>query len=248
MKFILLMICSSGLVSSVAQEDAFRQANVYYEDEKYTRAISIYDSLLQEGHENFAVYYNLGNSHLALQEHALAILNYERAARYHTDEAWHDNMAQARAMIEEPIPEFSEFFLLKWWHGLLNAVGTNGYGIMALLCFVLGFIGHYLIWKHSLYTEWMWAARTLLILGGVSLVLAYAAYHSELNRTFAVVLSDSAALYEASDERSQKLRTISPGIKVRVLDSIGNWNKVSLPDKDMGWMQSEWIEMIDNSR
>lgn len=239
--YILLMCL--GLYQLNGQEDALRRANLLYEDEQYQGAVAVYDSLMNEGDKSFALFYNQGNAYLALRQVDQAILNYERALLIDETEALRHNLNEARTLIAEPIPEFSDFFLYVWWKGLLTALGANGYAILALLTFVLGLILLFRMWNGGIMLP-SWVGYAILLIAMVFLALSFAAGEQARSESYAVVMISPKELYESPDERSEKLRNVSPGIKVQIIDRIGEWRKVSLPDKDVGWMHKDWISVI----
>jgi hypothetical protein len=51
-------------------------------------------------------------------------------------------------------------------------------------------------------------------------------------------------MLEASDERSEMIRELSAGNKVRGVDQIGEWVKAELPDRDIGWVNESNIARI----
>ena len=51
-------------------------------------------------------------------------------------------------------------------------------------------------------------------------------------------------LKEGPDLRSETKLTLQPGEKVLIIDSIGEWNKVSLSNKQLGWIADSGITKI----
>lgn len=70
------LMCS---ISLMAQESAFKEAEVAYKQENYNKAIELYEELLKNNGESYQIYYNLGNAYYKTNKIAPAILNYERA-------------------------------------------------------------------------------------------------------------------------------------------------------------------------
>ena len=87
----------------------------------------------------------------------------------------------------------------------------------------------------------MWTS--LLGLSLLSLFISFQARHLDKNRMEAIVVEDTS-LHEGSDERSDVVRGVSEGIKVRVVDQIEEWQKVELPDKEVGWIKSDDLGVL----
>ena len=46
------------------------------------------------------------------------------------------------------------------------------------------------------------------------------------------------------DNRSDEIENLSAGVKVKILDTIDDWYKVSLVNKEQGWIKVEAVELI----
>lgn len=228
-----------------AQEEAFNRANFLYEKEAYPGTIRILDSLYQAGYSSFPLYYNLGNAYLGNKEIGKAILFYERALQIKNTDALENNLAQANMLVNEPIPTFSDFFLVAWWYGILESIGSNGFAVIAVLCLLLGVIILYVKWLKGTARFSAWHGFISLGLSLILLMLSWAAYVHDRDLSFGVVMKEQAVLYESSDNRSNELRMLSEGIKVKVLDELqSGWIKVQLPDKDVGWVSSGEVVLL----
>ena len=60
-------------------EEVFLKANQAYKEGRFETAVDGYNQLIQSGHGNGHVYYNLGNAYIRSGQLGEAILNYERA-------------------------------------------------------------------------------------------------------------------------------------------------------------------------
>ena len=61
-KILLLLIFAVTVAK--AQDKEFALAGEYYQNGEYTKAIEVYDSILNSGSESWELYYNLGNAWL----------------------------------------------------------------------------------------------------------------------------------------------------------------------------------------
>ena len=96
-------------LSALAQAptDLAQQAEEHYKSGAYTNAISAYTTLIGQGHQNAASYYNLGNAYYKNQQLGHALLNYERALRITPrDRDIRFNLAFVRSQTQEPPASF----------------------------------------------------------------------------------------------------------------------------------------------
>ena len=75
LKTIIILLISTSII---AENSLFEQANNEYRNQNYSIAISLYDSILNNGLESGELYYNLGNCYYKNQDWANAIWHYEK--------------------------------------------------------------------------------------------------------------------------------------------------------------------------
>ena len=86
------------------QEQAFMQANHYYNESRYDSALVIYKSIIDEGYTSVPLLYNMGNTYFKLKDYPMAILNYEKALKTDpTNEEVKENLSIANALITDKI-------------------------------------------------------------------------------------------------------------------------------------------------
>jgi len=89
-----------------------------------------------------------------------------------------------------------------------------------------------------------WSVTSVLIaLVALTSLLAYQRKVYSIGGQAAICMKDQK-LYEAPDDRSEELVDLGPGNKVYILDQIGDWYKVQLRDKDVGWVRMSDCQMI----
>ena len=77
---ILILMPRSVLLAQSSNVDMMVKANQLYENGKYIEATNLYQHLVDQGIQNSALHYNLGNAYFKLGQLGLAILNYKRAS------------------------------------------------------------------------------------------------------------------------------------------------------------------------
>lgn len=250
MKGIWIILLFSIACGADAQEVSvrFEEANTLYRNGDYQKAVTGYEDILKNGFENAAVYYNLGNTYFKLQNIPAAILNYERARRLspHDEDIVH-NLRLANLRVVDKIEPLPQLFLQEWWDALISMFSSDGWaraGIVALwIAVVAGAV--FIIGRSNL-------------LQGASLALTFGAFlvyvfsfvgmmhqrHYESNEQQAIVFSPTVSVKSAPDTQSMDLFVLHEGVKVELLDSVGDWRKIRLADGKIGWLQEGNIGVI----
>ena len=191
----------------------------------------------------------MGNAELKLNNYARAILNYEKALLLEEREDITNNLGLAKDRILDPIPEFDDFFLKKWWLGLLEFFGANGWLIVGFIFLCLAAYGFTKYIKDTSFrkTSTIVMSVAILIIGLFSIFLSIRAADLAEKSRHAIVLNEGSSMHEAADEKSAEVRLLSAGIKVKIIDQIGDWLKIRLPDKDVGWMPASGLGYIEDA-
>ena len=69
-------------------------------------------------------------------------------------------------------------------------------------------------------------------------------YQYEQNSNFAIVFAPNVYIKSAPDEQSTDLFILHEGIKVEIIDKVGEWQKLRLADGKVGWIKEEAAEGI----
>ena len=110
-RYMLVLCFLPATMAFAASDNLHQQARDAYSNGDYVQAISIYETMTQEG-ESDELYYNLGNAYYKNNQIGKAILNYERALRLnpsYDDAAF--NLQLANEKIQDKIEPIERFFL-----------------------------------------------------------------------------------------------------------------------------------------
>lgn len=241
--FLLLMI---GCVALELQgQSLWVEANGAYKNEDYTTAIASYEQLLKEGQHSNVLYYNLGNSYYKNEQLGLAILNYEKGLLLAPgDKDLSHNLLVARTKVETQLDPIPEFFLDRWWRSIILAMSSLGWSILGLSLLAGGCMG-LMLWRIGqtrLQKKWgLLIGGSLVVISLFVLWIAQSRKDFELDSGYAVVITEKIDLKSGADDKSTTIFQLTEGVKVKVLDKIGNWNKVQLADGELGWLQENTL-------
>lgn len=241
---LCLALYSIGAADEIALR--FEQANQLYRNGEFGKAAELYEQILSHEFESPELYYNLGNAYFKLNNVPAAILNYERAKRlapHDEDVDYNLRLAQLRVIDKiEPLPKL---FFVEWWYSLVNTVSTDRWAVIGILSLwlvaisaILFILGRALLRQVAVITATI--AAIICILSLVCALQRNAIEHEQSG----IVFSSSVPVKSAPDRQSTDLFILHEGVKVEVLDHVGNWGKIRLADGKLGWLPLETIELI----
>ena len=235
-----LFFLMTQVVQATTTSALFQKANTLYEQENYIEAAEQYEQLVDQQFHSRDVYYNLGNCYYRLENFGRAVLNYERAlllAPRNADVLY--NLDLANAQLQDDFGKLPPFFLAAWWNSLRGLMGAGTWAILGLIFLWLG-IGGLALWRFSAERQ---RRKQGFLVGLIALIfcllpfsLSLSRMDWEKNNDYAILLESKVSLKSAPDEDAPQLLFIHAGLKVKVIDGIGDWVKVLLTNGEQGWL------------
>jgi tetratricopeptide (TPR) repeat protein len=250
MKSILLWFMLFLPLSAVAQEASlqFDQANQLYRNGDYRGAAALYEQIQKNGYEHPALFFNLGNAHFKLNEIPSALVWYERAKRLApNDEDIAYNIRIANLRVVDKIEPLPQIFFARWWNSfsvLLSADGWAMFGAIFLWC--AAFAGMIFLYFRSMLIQRLALLIAVLcvVTSAVGFVTMSEQQHRERAESTAIVVAPSVSVKSAPDAQSVDLFVLHEGVKVDLLDAVGDWRKVRLADGKIGWLAAGAVQTI----
>lgn len=231
-----------------SNNEEFAQANSFYQKGDFEKAKEIYEKLVNRGIRDERLFFNLGNTYYRLSEFHLAILYYERAkilCPFDEDINFNLQIANLRVVDKfEPVPKF---FLTQWWENLRDRFNSSQWAIVSIVSIWLSAIAYFLflIVRTALGKKITFLLGSILILLFLfASLLSYSRYKFENTHNFAIVFSTNAYIKSSPEENATDLFILHQGTKVQLIDQVGNWLKIRLPNGNIGWIKREEIEVI----
>lgn len=240
MRWLIVILGSLGALSGpvAAQPDSlekqFEAATAAYEQGQYAEAEETYRALLDAGVANGALYYNLGNAYVRLDQLGPAIRYYEKARRLRpNDPRVQHNLEQAQrraGVYPSRLPPRGLQGVVQGWSPLaLFLAGGLLLGSGGVVAVVWARPGRLDALRHPL----VWGP----VLGG--LLLAFGgmgtSYLQSLDER-AVVVADQTSLYAVPGEEGAPDTTLAEGTLVEVRTRRPEWIEVRLGDGPTGWV------------
>lgn len=244
--FIILFVIPFALFGST-NEELFKSANDAYANKKYADAINLYEQVIDGGFASAELYFNLGNAYYKTDNIAFSILNYERADKLSDDPDIDHNLGIARLKTIDKVSSVEQIFLINWLDSIRDTQNSSGWSYWTLLLFWIMFA-----FLALLVFSRKTAIKRLSLLGIVaSLILfvgtfyfAYSTHEREYVKEFAILTTPSAYVKSSPDSQSQDLFILHEGVKMEVLDRVGNWNKIRLDNGEIGWIDKSSFRPI----
>jgi tetratricopeptide (TPR) repeat protein len=215
-------------------------ANDYYAKTQYRQAAEIYQTLIDEGHKNGYLFYNLGNSFLRLGKLGPSILNYIRAKQFlPRDESLDANMRIAILKTEDQLelPSTNALGSLFFW---VNSFTLNEqlvlFGITNLIFWLV--LGIWMVRKTALLNLTKKAMMGILLISIISVGVKIT-LESEI--TIGVILANKVEIKSARGANNVTLFQLHEGSVVSIIDSQNDWYHIQLNDGKKGWAQKDLI-------
>ena len=246
---LTIVILLGGLISAYnteAQKDTwvenFFVANQAYKENRFQDAVDGYKQIIESGHKNGHLYYNLGNAYFRMNELGRAILYYERAQfLIPRDVDLNFNLRYAGDQTQDAVPKAQGFMSITFFW--LSSLTLNelfwGFVILNIL-----FWGILII---RLFVRYEWTYYIILVLmivwliAGTSFGLKWYQVKTD-NR--AVILEPEVGVMAGPDSQDTLLFKLHAGTIVNHERSEDDWSLIRLSDKKRGWVISKKIEKI----
>ncbi|MBP7821702.1 MAG: tetratricopeptide repeat protein [Saprospiraceae bacterium] len=246
--FLCLFAFNSAVGKDSSVDELFKVANDEMMRKDYAQAIASYETLLNEKKiNNVAVYYNLGVAHYYQKNIAKSILYYEKALSLAPrNKDIKNNLEVTRTLIATDIPTAEAPYVIQLWFYLRR---NTSIAIAAILQILLIWSGTYFMFK------WIWSQQKIekkrslsyallsYLASFILLIWCFYINHYSATHPTAIVMKE-CSLRHAADSDSEAVVDISEGIKVVLLDRIGDWYKVTLPNGEQGWIESSQVAKI----
>ena len=231
-----------------AQNALLEKGNQEYTDQKFNEAIATYEELLNTGLESAELYFNLGNAYYKAGKITPAILNYERAKRLApNDTDIQFNLDLANQHVVDAIEELPQVFFVRWWNDSIKAHPTDYWGTISLISFFifLGLLGLYVFSSNGrLRRLGFWLGILVLVVSAFTFGFAKKQKASLEKHNFAIITQPSVTVKSSPSESGTNIFLIHEGLKVQIIDQLGNWLEIKLADGNQGWLPAETIEKI----
>ena len=246
---MLLLPFAADASNDVYVDSLWNKANQSYMEGRWADAVSDYEKISGMGLESASLYCNTGDAYFKDGNVSKAILFYERALKL--DPSYEDaryNLELLNGTIQDRIDAVPDFILKVWAKDICYVMNSDAWAVcfLVLLAVTLALALLFILGSTAA------GRRAGFFTGIVTLLLAIASLSFSIWQKNDYMSADDAIVMRPvtsvksspSSEASTDLFILHEGTKVKILDTVGNWNNVELADGRQGWMLSKDLEII----
>lgn len=230
-------------LGTVSGPELFLRANQAYEDGEYGRAIAFYRELLDRGHRNGHLHYNLGNAYLRDGQLGRAVAAYRRSlARLPRNQDVHANLDFARRSVRDaltppsPSPLISTLF---FWHFQMSR-RELAWAVVVLNALFWSLLALWLVRRGSEVLPWLIGGVLLFLLGSGGSLLV----HELWPQRIAVVLPPEIDARSGPGTDAVVRFKLHAGTELAVEDLSEQGVRIALPDGQRAWVERDQVEIV----
>ncbi len=236
---IILLLCFSSL-NAQYDKSTIEAANAAYEQGSWNNAIKEYTKVIDNGYQSIALHNNLGSSYYKSGDIPEAILYFEKGLKLDPfDKSLLHNLNIAQEQLDNGIVQIPEFIIMKAWKYFFTRASSNTWYVLGLLsAFLTVFAFGIWLLNASREKKKKGFFAGFLFLGLSILLFSFSVSQGKFqHRTkTAIVFDQDVDLKSAPEEANEAIMTLVPGTKLRIIDQIGEYNKVRLVNGQLGWV------------
>lgn len=252
-----VLLCLMTL-SAVSQQPARAEADCdslwisgveAYSEGKHQEALDAWTSIEKSGVESSELYCNIGDAYFRLNRTGYAILYFERALKLNpsNSDARH-NLAFANAGITDKFEQIPDFFVKKWASSVSRMFSSDVWAVLSVIFLAIAMAAVLLFLlggRSSLKKTGFSVGIAALLLFSVSLASSLGQKNSYFREDAAIVVEGACpAKSSPAETGASDLFVIHEGTRVKVLDTVGDWKNIEIPDGRRGWVEYKNIQII----
>ena len=242
---LLFLLFALGAAFPTDWPDRFKQANDLYRQGHYRESAPAYESLVSEGAQSVALFYNLGNAYFKQGQIGKAVLSYERALRF----APHDkeilgNLAYAREFVQDKVAGTEPSL---WARRLISLYERVTLNLLLASASWFYFLSILILCLIILRPGERASLRKWLILFSILLSVSLSCFGLKLfseRYSQAIIIAREVEVRYGPSAQETKAFLLHEGTKCAVREFSGGWALIWLPNDQGGWVPQESLEQI----
>lgn len=234
---LFTLLASFGFSQNL--EQTFEEGNKLYQDKEFRAALDKYQEVLDQGYESTALYYNIGNAYFKSNQVAKAILYYERALQLSPyDDDVKQNLKIAKEGTIDRFETVPQPLVRTAYLTILTALTPGSWGIVGVTCVLLFLAGTFMYLFTSIRRPGFVVGVAALLLGALSISLAFGHQTYLQNNRPAVITATSSYVKSGPSDKAEDVFILHEGTSAVVTEDYEGWKKIKLPDGKVGWIES----------
>ena len=243
----IVIIFYNSLSANDNPDMLFLKANNYIVNQKYDKAIKIYENIIESGFESSDLYYNLGNAYYRKDSFGMSIWAYLSALKLDPrNEDINYNLLIAQNHTKDRIEMPGTIFFVDKYRYIKSKITLYEIVLLgSIICLMYSFIFMGLRFKFFKSRFIMILNQAILIIFIFVIVITLDKYFQIKNNKVGVVISSEVDAYSGPEYgQNVIIFRINEGSIVNIEKTITNWIEVALKDGKKGWVLSKSIRMI----
>jgi len=247
---VAFLLLFTSIISAQNASSLFSEANNLYKEGKYQDALNLYKQIENQKSYSSELYYNIGNCYYKLNQVAPTIYNYEKSLALNPqNEDAQNNLIIAKRLTLDRIEKLPQTLfqkldkqLFQQFHYETWAIITIVLSIIASILFLLFYFSNIPSKKRLFFV----ASISCFLLLISTFLISFQQYNTTSNNIEAIIFSKETGVNNAPTINSEEVFILHEGTKVRILDTVDDWNKIKLIDGKIGWILNKNLKIIHN--
>ena len=249
MRFLFILTLFLGLLSySQTPNKLFSEANDFYKNGQYSKAIKLYSNLEEQGLESDDLFFNLGNCYYKLNKVAPSIYYYEKALKINPlNEDASINLAYAKRMTIDVIEDLPKTFLQRFSATVVQKLTYDNWALLAVIAsFLSAFLFLLYYFSSSSKRKILYFNMSIFFVFAmiVTASFAFSNYKTVQKNRSAIIFSPKSEIKNSPSFDGETVFELHEGTKVYILDELSNWKKIKLADGKIGWIKTSDLKEI----
>lgn len=252
MKLLLSTLLLLLITHSFSAKNGFEDGCSHYENGDYISALSEFEAIIENGDQSFELFFNAGNSAHKLNMNGKAILYYEKAKKFDSnDEDLLHNLELVNKLIIDKNGNANDSSATQ---KIVSALGRspNYWSWATILLVFIGFtaLSLFVVSKTKRNKQLgFYLGIVTLIFGVITLFLAKTSQSNLTTSSAAIVLSPSVILKLEPAESATDSFILHEGSKVQIKQTktengIETWCEVTFMEGQVGWIRIDELGKI----
>ncbi|MBE2247534.1 MAG: tetratricopeptide repeat protein [Candidatus Competibacteraceae bacterium] len=222
-----------------------RPANEAYSKGQFDEALALYQQLANEGQVSWVLYYNLANAAFKTGNYALAVLNYERAARLNPT---HPDIRYNLSLVRNQLPDKQTVLTYTGVTGFLfylrNLLTIDQWAWLSIMFLFMSFVSFLLTYLLHSFTlkKILFVLVPFWFFPAISSALLAQWYYVDFYKNEAIVMNTEVPVFSSPD-KSVVLFVLHYGTKINIQKEKNEWLNISFEDKS-GWIEATHLARI----